>query len=152
MKDFMTAATQDAPTQDAPRIHTRIIIAPTNPAFHESMRRILQHLYPDSEIIVTALDGAPGQGWHDAAGMDDAASPAVPDQGDPPGLARLSARQRDVLDLVVDGETNKAIARRLGISPSTVRVHVSALLRTLGVTSRTAAAAMAARRSSPGRS
>lgn len=57
----------------------------------------------------------------------------------------LTARQRDVLRHVCDGKSNKEIARILAISPFTVRIHVSSLLRALRVDTRAALAAVASR-------
>ena len=68
--------------------------------------------------------------------------PPSPDAG-ANRLARLTAREREVLRHVARGLTNKAIARELGLSPGTVKVHVERLLAKLGVTDRTQAAVMA---------
>jgi DNA-binding NarL/FixJ family response regulator len=48
----------------------------------------------------------------------------------------LTRRERDVLALMCEGLSNKAISRRLGIAPTTVKVHVSKILRTLNVSNR----------------
>ena len=51
----------------------------------------------------------------------------------------LTVRQADVLNLLLKGQPNKLIARELGLSVETVKDHVAAVLRTLGVSSRTQA-------------
>jgi DNA-binding NarL/FixJ family response regulator len=57
----------------------------------------------------------------------------------------LTERQLEVLALLVAGLPNKLIARRLEIAESTVKIHVSAILRELRVTSRTQALIAVAR-------
>jgi DNA-binding NarL/FixJ family response regulator len=57
----------------------------------------------------------------------------------------LTPRQRDVLQLLVRGHSNKEIARLLGLSEGTVKVHMAAVFRRLGVASRSAAAVAGAR-------
>ena len=59
-----------------------------------------------------------------------------------PGLAEMTARQRQILQLLAQDLSNKDIGRRLGLSHFTVRNHVSQLLRMLGVSSRKAATAL----------
>jgi DNA-binding CsgD family transcriptional regulator/tetratricopeptide (TPR) repeat protein len=68
---------------------------------------------------------------------------ARPRSAGTPGLDGLTGRERQVLDLVAEGLTNGQIADRLFISRKTASVHVSAILRKLGVASRTEAAVRA---------
>ena len=49
----------------------------------------------------------------------------------------LTPREREVAALIAEGLTNAELAKRLYISPRTAAVHVSSILRKLGVTSRT---------------
>ncbi len=58
-------------------------------------------------------------------------------------LSRLTPREREVLDLLATGATNKTIATTLFITEKTASVHVSNLLAKLGVANRGAAAALA---------
>ena len=58
----------------------------------------------------------------------------------------LTPRERDVIALLAEGLSNKAIGQRLGISPDTAKFHVSRLIDKLDATGRTDAVAHAARR------
>jgi DNA-binding NarL/FixJ family response regulator len=66
-------------------------------------------------------------------------------QSQPDPGAQLSAREREVLALLVEGLPNKLIARRLEISEKTVKTHLTSIFRALGVTDRTQAALWAQR-------
>jgi DNA-binding NarL/FixJ family response regulator len=63
----------------------------------------------------------------------------LPSRTDPPEEV-LSEREQEVLLLAAQGLANKQIGRRLGISESTVKVHLGNIYRRIGVTDRTSAA------------
>lgn len=85
--------------------------------------------------FITRIEAVPanGSGGH-AAGRETGGS----------SVGTLTLRQRQVLDLIVAGRSNKEIARSLSLGEGTVKIHVTAVLRTLGVPNRSAAAAWAA--------
>ena len=60
-----------------------------------------------------------------------------------PLLGRLSPREREVLQLLTQGQTNREIAQQLIVSVSTVKIHVEHILAKLGVSDRTQAAVRA---------
>jgi DNA-binding NarL/FixJ family response regulator len=61
------------------------------------------------------------------------------------GGVELTTRERDVLQLVIAGDANKQIARKLGISEKTVKGHLTNLFQRIGVQDRTQAALWAER-------
>lgn len=71
-------------------------------------------------------------------------TPRTPDQ------AGLTEQEGRILDLIAAGMSNKAIAREIGISDGTVKVHVKHLLRKLGLHSRLEAAVWAIENRRPG--
>jgi DNA-binding NarL/FixJ family response regulator len=69
----------------------------------------------------------------------------VPDHGEESLSLGLSERQLEVLSLLVEGQANKDICRVLGLSDSTVKTHLAAIFRKLGVNTRTQAVVAVAR-------
>ena len=61
-------------------------------------------------------------------------------QKENPKIGGLSVRQREILEMVVEGLSNAEIARRLYLSESTIKQHLRAVYKLLGVRSRTEAA------------
>jgi two-component system nitrate/nitrite response regulator NarL len=61
-------------------------------------------------------------------------------KAEPPLRSRLSGRQLETLRLIELGQTNKEIAKALGISVATVKLHVQAILNITGARNRTEAA------------
>ncbi|MGA9192116.1 MAG: response regulator transcription factor [Anaerolineales bacterium] len=96
----------------------------------------------DSDRLTAALQAA-AQGW---VLLDQAfASQIAP--GSPPAeplVEPLTEREMDVLQLLAEGLSNRAIAHQLGISEHTVKFHVNGILGKLDAQSRTEAAMRAA--------
>ena len=76
------------------------------------------------------------------AGLTVPRGPRARTRGNPAGL---TSRELEVLALLAEGLTNAQVAERLFVSPKTVDHHVSAVLRKLGETNRSAAVAAARR-------
>ena len=74
-----------------------------------------------------------------------AAAALLADRRERPAEVGLTAREREVLALVVEGFANKQIARRMGISEKTVKGHLTNLFQRIGVADRTQAALWAER-------
>jgi two-component system, NarL family, nitrate/nitrite response regulator NarL len=72
-------------------------------------------------------------------------SMAEPKQSDL-NACKLSAREREILGCLTQGEPNKVIARKLDITEATIKVHVKAILRKIGASNRTQAAMWASQR------
>ena len=71
---------------------------------------------------------------------------AIADGAKPSLLEVLTSREREVLELIAQGRSNKRIAFELGISEKTVKTHVGRVLAKLGVADRTQAALLAVQR------
>lgn len=69
-------------------------------------------------------------------------APAAP----PGGADALTPREAEVLALLAEGRSNRAIAARLGVSEHTAKFHVNAILGKLGAATRSEAIVLAARR------
>jgi DNA-binding NarL/FixJ family response regulator len=113
----------------------------------------------DSRPIVIALDlGEPELEAQLRALLEDVPGLTIASSGAPADVrlvkparidadaAELTPREQDVLELLADGASNKEIARRLGISASTVKFHVRSIADKLGADGRTDAVAHALRR------
>jgi DNA-binding NarL/FixJ family response regulator len=99
------------------------------------------------KILVAALERVRTGGTFVPLVLNDPpACEVAPEPPDRPEQA-LTRRQRDVLALIAEGQSNKLIADALRMSESTVKAHVKQIIRRLHVVNRTQAALLAARSS-----
>jgi DNA-binding NarL/FixJ family response regulator len=92
--------------------------------------RSLAEFLDEALVVLTEVESA-------------AASEPGPSYDSLPGADALSSREREVLALVAEGRTNKAIAEALFLSPNTVKTHVASLLHKLQAETRVQLAAIA---------
>lgn len=79
------------------------------------------------------------------------ARPSLARQQQADELTSLTPRQREVLSLIAQGDSNKEMAGKLGIAEGTIRIHVAAILKGLNLRNRTQAALLAVQSSVVGR-
>jgi DNA-binding NarL/FixJ family response regulator len=79
-----------------------------------------------------------------AAAQESFVDPAVPPKG---SRGKLTHRQREILQLLANGESTTVAARELGLSEETVKTHIKTALARLGARNRTHAVAIALRQS-----
>jgi DNA-binding CsgD family transcriptional regulator len=121
---------------------------------------VADHPIPEAHapVLVVGSDRRPGPGESVIRSLDPAvvlsaaALVAAGHRIEPNGpmldgdtASRLSAREKQVAELLVEGASNKLIARRLGISVHTAKFHVAAVLEKLGARNRADAVAIVMR-------
>lgn len=90
-----------------------------------------------------------GEAFRVGSAAAPAAVPAADGSAAADPLAPLSPREREILDGIAQGHSNKHIARQLAIAETTVKIHVQHILRKLDVGSRVQAAVLATQHPGP---
>ncbi len=90
------------------------------------------------EVVRSIVDRAP----HDEPLQESTAGPKLSDLKE----CKLSVREAQILGCLTEGASNKIIARKFDITEATIKVHVKAILRKIGVANRTQAAMWASER------
>ncbi len=99
----------------------------------------LRQIMAGETVVARELTGALARAVQGAQGG------AEPSR-DPDAFSDLTPREREILCLLAEGQSNKLIARNLHISDGTVKLHVKAILRKLNLHSRVEAAVLAVER------
>lgn len=130
----------------------KVVVVSASEAHHD-VRDALEHgaagYIPKSssvKIMLSALDlifsggvYVPPTVLREGGEASEGTRPAMP-PADPALEQLLTQRQREVLDRLREGKSNKQIAHELGLSEGTVKIHMTAIFKSLGVRNRTQAA------------
>lgn len=103
----------------------------------------------EAEALDHALPVVLGGGIYAPLPRGAMASPTPPAPPPPGILDSLTARQREILALLLEGRSNKEIARSLGILEGTIKVHLRSVMQRLGVHNRTQLALLVSRAGPP---
>ncbi|MEZ5652404.1 MAG: response regulator transcription factor [Burkholderiaceae bacterium] len=106
--------------------------------YQDMIGEAIRQIFAGHTYLPRRLLAQPAHSVYERFGVRPALSPR-------PGELNLTERQMEVLGLILDGMPNKLICRRLDLAEGTVKVHVSNVLRALGVRNRTQAVIAAAR-------
>jgi DNA-binding NarL/FixJ family response regulator len=147
MPEMDGVATTRAIRQNFPSIQ---VIALTSFKEEELIQNVLQAgaiAYLLKDVSAETLAGAIREAHEGRATFSPQATQALIHAATrPPTLGHdLTEREQDVLDLLVKGLNNTEIAEKLGVSPSTIKSHVSHILAKLNVDGRTEAVVLAVR-------
>ena len=143
-------ATVRAIRSDVPQLPLAVVSAQEDPAIVAELLALgVCGFIPKSDtanVIVDAVRLMLDGGTYVPTRLVQRVQPAAMARSDAPARIDLTSRQWDVLRLLAQGKSNKVIARELGITEGTVKVHLLAVFRALDVRNRTAAVVAAAER------
>lgn len=114
-------------------------------AWQAGARGLLDRAAPADAILAAATSLARGMVVLDSALASELLSTALPERAATELVEPLTPREQEVLQLLAEGLTNRAIAQRLAISEHTVKFHVNAILGKLNAQSRADAVMRATR-------
>ncbi|WP_019919531.1 response regulator [Methyloversatilis discipulorum] len=106
----------------------------------EALSRAIHRAMRGEPVVADEMTGKLVEVFRQAATPTPAAAETPPQSG------ALSPRETDILRGIARGDSNKVIARDLGIAETTVKIHVQHILRKLGVASRVQVAVIAVER------
>jgi len=118
-------------------------------AMHASATSYLLKTAPADDVIVAVRDAAAGTA-NLSPDLLTRLTQALRRPPPPDPLRALSPREREVLQLIARGHSNRQIARELGIGEQTVKTHVHSILTKLGLQDRVQAAIFALRHQAGG--
>ena len=109
----------------------------------DALAAAIRRVAKGEHVVAEEMTGKLVAAFRDASAAPAAAPEPEAAQPEASTLSALSPRELDILRGIARGDSNKVIARTLGIAETTVKIHVQHILRKLNLTSRVQAAVLA---------